>query len=109
MARIALEDLNTMELELLFAIDFQLTVSLDEYAAHTQALHFFAGRYHPHDPPPVPPVPVPEAMRCASPASSSRRPACRSLRKSRTVVVPSPPMHRKASLGGLWHTRDTER
>ncbi len=38
MARIALDDLNTMELELLFAIDFQLAVSLEEYTAHTQAL-----------------------------------------------------------------------
>ncbi len=72
MAGISLDDLNTMELELLFAIDFQLTVSLDAYAAHIQALLCFAARHHPHDPPSVPPVPPLDALRGAAAASSSR-------------------------------------
>ncbi len=78
MARIALDDLNTMELELLFAIDFQLTVSLDEYTAHNKALLSFAARYHPHDTPPVPATPLLDALGGAAPASSSQTSTCRS-------------------------------
>ena len=90
MARVSLEDLNTMELELLFAIDFQLTVSFDDYTAHTQALLSFAARYHPHDPPrahPLPPLRVDTLLGDSAPQrrTSRRTPGA-------TAVFESPPV-----------------